>query len=891
MDNLSHYRILEELGQGGMGVVYKAVDTRLNRAVALKVLPPDKIANSERKARFIQEARAASALNHPNIITIYDIAAEGAIDFMAMEFVAGQTLERLIPPRGMRLPEALKIAVQVAHGLAKAHAAGIVHRDLKPSNIMVSSDGLVKVLDFGLAKLTETVALSQSDATVTQHLSTSPRTAEGVVAGTIAYMSPEQAEGKPVDTRSDVFSFGSVLYEMVTGHRAFTGETSASTLGAVIHKEPIVPENLPREVDRLLRRCLRKEPERRFQTMADLAVALQEVADELQSSESHDRIRAAQPAPARRSWRLVGTAAVVALVFGGAGGWWIAGRNAPRPMPRWGIRQLTTDEGWTGSGALSPDGRMVAYISDRAGKGTRDLWVQQVAGGRPIPLTSGPSSVYAPSFSPDGSRIIYTSTENPGGIYTIPVLGGESRRIADAQSGGYAQFSPDGRWIAIHSEYAYRTFFEILPAAGGEARRIDPNLFGGSYFVWAPDSSGILLSAGETVLRDKRDLWFLTLDGQKTRLPVPAQLSAFRGYGLVAWQNAGLYLMGWQSGAVDLWRLELSPGSMRPGILEPLTTGWAERNVTSLGAGGRGFLFTGVGLSRRGLWSLEMDVERGVARGAARRVIADQGRDGSPALSAAGLLAFIRYDRMGSSLWSRDILTEKTVQVTETGGSADYPVPSRDGARIAFREFGKGSPVHVVSANGGAARRVCASCGRVTDWSPDGRKLWAHDLGGKSGKAGTIDVLTGAQKVRLESQSRIYKPRVSPDGRWVAFVVVLEAGQQGFIAPYREDSAIPESEWIPVRQGLNITSMEWSPGGKMLYYYPNTSERTLWAIALDPVTGRSVGDPKLVYAPQAGLKLIGDSGQVGLAVSKDRIYFTQTESIHGNVWLAEISQP
>ena len=227
---LDHYQITEKLGEGGMGVVYKARDTHLDRFVALKILPPEKVSDPDRKRRFIQEAKAASALNHPSIITIYDIDQADGVDFIAMEYVAGKTLDELIPRKGMRLSLALKYAVQIADALARAHGAGIIHRDLKPSNVMVDEHGLVKVLDFGLAKLTETSGPEAKTAATP--------TGEGTILGTAAYMSPEQAEGKKVDARSDIFSLGSVLYEMVTGQKAFQGTSKMSTLSAILHQEP-----------------------------------------------------------------------------------------------------------------------------------------------------------------------------------------------------------------------------------------------------------------------------------------------------------------------------------------------------------------------------------------------------------------------------------------------------------------------------------------------------------------------------------------------------------------------------------------------------------------------------------------------------------------------------
>ena len=231
---ISHYEVVEKLGEGGMGVVYKARDSRLKRLVALKVLPPEKVADPERKRRFVEEAQAASALNHPNIVTVHDIGQSDGVDFIAMEYVEGHTLGELIGRRGLKLHEALRIATQIADALAKAHAAGIVHRDLKPGNVMVTPEGRVKVLDFGLAKLTETALVSSEDPTLTAAQSTE----YGMIMGTAAYMSPEQAEGKKVDARSDIFSFGSVLYEMLIGRGAFRRDNPALTLAAVLHLEP-----------------------------------------------------------------------------------------------------------------------------------------------------------------------------------------------------------------------------------------------------------------------------------------------------------------------------------------------------------------------------------------------------------------------------------------------------------------------------------------------------------------------------------------------------------------------------------------------------------------------------------------------------------------------------
>jgi serine/threonine-protein kinase len=278
---ISHYQVLEELGEGGMGVVYKARDTRLGRLVALKMLRPERVADAERKRRFIQEARAASALNHPNIITIHDIDTAGGRDFIAMEYVAGETLAGSISSGPIPLSDALRYAVQIADALEAAHAAGIIHRDLKPANIMVTREDRVKVLDFGLAKLTERVPSEAGGLASAETV-----TAEGTIAGTVAYMSPEQAEGKKLDGRSDIFAFGAVLYEMLSGRRAFQGDSGISVLAAVLRQEPAPLRDAPAGVASIVQRCLRKDPKDRFQSAKELKVALERASSGTPSPEA-----------------------------------------------------------------------------------------------------------------------------------------------------------------------------------------------------------------------------------------------------------------------------------------------------------------------------------------------------------------------------------------------------------------------------------------------------------------------------------------------------------------------------------------------------------------------------------------------------------------------------
>ena len=328
-----HYQLLEKIGAGGMGEVYKAQDSRLQRFVAIKLLPESKSGNAEQRRRFVQEARAASALNHPNIITIHDIVADGESECIVMEYIGGKTLIDVIPNGGLRVPQVLEYAVQIASALGAAHAAGIVHRDLKPGNVMVTTSGLVKVLDFGLAKLIDISPVSQLDETVS--IAGPALTMEGSIVGTVSYSSPEQAQGKKVDSRSDIFSFGAVLYEMVTGRRAFEGDSSIAILSAVLRDEPeplaqIAPE-VPPQIERIISRCLRKDPDERWQSMKEVEAELALLKGQSDSGRLYKPPIPAVPSRSRKPFAFAAIGAAIVLAVAGA--WWRPwSRSAAQPI-------------------------------------------------------------------------------------------------------------------------------------------------------------------------------------------------------------------------------------------------------------------------------------------------------------------------------------------------------------------------------------------------------------------------------------------------------------------------------------------------------------------------------------------------------------------------------
>jgi serine/threonine-protein kinase len=335
---ISHYTVIEKLGAGGMGEIYKAQDTRLNRFVAMKVLSTANAGDVERRRRFVQEAQAASALNHPNIITIYDVVSTDDLEFMVMEFISGVTLDDLVPKQGLNVQKSLDIAVQMCDALQTAHAAGIVHRDLKPANVMVTGSGLVKILDFGIAKLTGPApAASNTDETLPID---SPMTVEGSILGTVCYMSPEQAQAKTVDQRSDIFSFGLVLYEMLTGRKAFSGDSALSTLSSILRDEAkpigeLVP-GAPPELVQIVYRAMRKEPDQRWQTMQEMRAALMVLKLKADSGVLQTMIGPPPAAASKKSGLPIAilAAAVAALAaIGGGGWWWMKHRQAPQKPP------------------------------------------------------------------------------------------------------------------------------------------------------------------------------------------------------------------------------------------------------------------------------------------------------------------------------------------------------------------------------------------------------------------------------------------------------------------------------------------------------------------------------------------------------------------------------
>lgn len=435
--HIGPYLVGDCIGEGGMGLVFKARDTQLNRAVAIKVLPAGPLVDPDRKRRFLREAKAASLLNHPNIVTVHGIIQEPGSDFMVMEFVSGKTLEQLIPSKGLPLKQAVMYGVAIAEAVQAAHAAGVVHRDLKPSNVMITDQGRVKVLDFGLAKLSEPEPASEADGA--QPLTTKA----GMVFGTAAYMSPEQAEGKPADARSDIFSFGALLYQMVTGHRAFPGNNVITVLAGVMNNEPapvvsFVPQ-APRELEWTIERCLRKNPDRRIQHMLDVKVALQEVQDRLGAPSS--RVPAART---RRRWLLP---AIALTLLGLAVGAW-AGRGLFHTVPIT-FTRLTFRHGDVVAAKFAPQGNIV-YTA--AWDGVSPAFFVAQPGNREARPLELPSGTIQSVSSTGQMAVLIGATEagTRGTLARAPLAGGAPRAVLENVS--WADWGPADSLAVIRTE-------------------------------------------------------------------------------------------------------------------------------------------------------------------------------------------------------------------------------------------------------------------------------------------------------------------------------------------------------------------------------------------------------------------------------------------------------
>src|SRR3984885_2755492 len=803
------YRIEAILGEGGMGMVYRAMDTKLNRPVAIKFLF-EELADAAARRRFQREAQTASSLNHPHILTVYDAGEFEGRQYLVTEFVDGGTLKTWAGSGKRTWRQMIELLTGVADGLAAAHAAGILHRDIKPENILISQSGYAKLADFGLAKLAE-----DADTDLTRTL-TEGRTRPGVIIGTIPYMSPEQAGGKPVDARSDIFSFGVLLYELLGERRPFTGNTDLQVLQAILHgpAEPL-GEDVPLSLRSTVEKALEKDPAERYQSMRDLVVDLKRATRQTVAVLARTAVRREKPSPRDWRWIAIGTAALVAIA--GVAGWILLRSKSPDNTPRLEYTQLTNFADSVVAPTLSPDGRMLAFIrGESTFIGTGEVYVKLLPDGDPVQVTHDGLSKEGPVvFSSDGSRIAFTG----GGVtWTAPVLGGEPTRLL-AQSSGLSWIEPvpgqrrvmfsDETGEGIHmgvfesteSRSELRTVY--MPAGvNGMAHR--------SFL--SPDRGSVLIV--EMDLGAWKPCRLVPFDGSSagTRVgPQPAQCTD------AAWSPDGkwMYIAANTGDGFHIWRQRFPNGTP-----EQVTSGATEEQGLSFASDGRSFV-TSVGGSQSTLWVHD-------AKG--DRQITSEGFAFLPSFSGDGkTLYYLGRSRasrrfVSGELWSASLETGHTTRLLPDYLMEHYDV-SADGKRIVFLSIDESgrSQLWLAPLDGSSPPRRLDSKEYLARalFDPHGGVLFVGAENGIAYLYHVNDDGTGLRKLLTEPVLFLYA--ISPDGNAVA--VWSASGSNGDV---EVDAYDGHAKTLICKgcgtagdenRGVTPPLLSWSPDQKFLYVH------------------------------------------------------------------------
>ncbi len=860
------YEIVSSLGAGGMGEVYRARDESLGRDVAIKVLPKELASDQDRLRRFEQEARAAAALNHPNIVAVYGFSTtEELAPYLITELLQGQTLRERLEQGEIPVRKAVDFALQTARGLAAAHDRGIVHRDLKPENLFLTRDGVVKILDFGLAKLIGPDASGPQSSVPTVNL-----THPGLVLGTLGYMSPEQVRGQVVDRRTDLFSLGAILYEMISGKRAFQRDTAADTMSAILKEEPAElsesGRNFPPSLGRIVHRCLEKDPAERFQSARDLAFNLELVSrDESGSGAAVDL-----PSKMGRPWLIAALIALALLAAAGLGllavrGLTLRSENSS-PVQ---LMRLTDFVGMEEFPALSPDGKSVAFTADVGGR--RQVWVRLLAGGTPLQVTHDDADRQYPRWSPDSSSLIYFSpSQEPDGegkVWQIPALGGTAQPLVSSLGG--ADLSHDGKHIAyFHSnqgelelavadsdgsnprrltvlptEYNYsdlrwspddrklgfqrgRTFdYDVfyVPAEGGSIQAItrDGNPLEG--FAWLPDSSGVVYSSsrGDTVLYLRTmNLWSVQTGGKNLRKLTFGETS----YVSPDVDRRGNIVATRRQIQFDIWRypVDKSPKeNVRRGVQITHQTGAVQ--TPSASPGDHELVYLSDSGGHGNLWVLNLDTQQ------SRQVTFEhdpQVTIGVPVWSPDG--KYIAYVKRGLNAWNVDLWLmdpdgTDAHKISDGGGWACW---SPDSRWIYFSPPGEnGFRIAKASPAGGPNLSVRPE-GQKPAVDASGRLFFVQNLPALNGLSDmeilVADPDTGpAKKLARISGSRLsswllMQPVLSPDGRWLAALLTDGPATDIWIQPTAGGSMRRITDFG--RQATFITRrVSWSSDGHSIY--------------------------------------------------------------------------
>jgi Tol biopolymer transport system component len=732
---LGPYEILAPIGAGGMGEVYRARDPRLGREVAIKVLPPSFSQDADRLRRFEQEARAAGVLNHPNITAVYDIGTHEDAPYVVQELLEGETLR--VALAGGKLPQrkVIDYALQIAHGLSAAHDKGIVHRDLKPENLFVTNVGRVKILDFGLAKLTQ---MGEGSGPQT-NLPTAAGTEPGVVMGTLGYMSPEQIKGRPADARSDIFSFGAIFYEMLSSKRAFHADSAGETMAAILKEDPpdlsVTNQSISPGLERIVRHCLEKNPEQRFHSAHDLAFdieALSSTSGHVAATPGRRRVRL-MPAVLIALGALAGVSLTYLFLRGRLGSGGAAGSGAT-------FRRLTNMPGAEASPSLSPDGQTLAFVHRSGSK--PDIWIQRAGGRNPIDLTPDcDRESYSPAFSPDGTLIAYGAQCGEGGLFVMGATGENSRRLGSV--GSNPTWSPDGREILFSTElvgvpYGRTGTSEIwaVDVGSGKTRKLSGDVDGIQPSVsphglrvayWALPPAG-----------SQRDIWTIPYKGLAAgEKPVPVTQDAAIDWNPV-WGPDGrtLYFLSNRDGTMNLWKVPINETTGRP-LGDPVPEMLPAREVggLALSRDGRHVAYV-VKENTYSIDRLTFDLSNGKLAGKPELVLESSQEMADFDVSPDG--KFLAFDSRGGAqddLYLLESDGKNLRQITDDAPKDRAPSFSADGKRIAFHsDRGGHYQIWTIERDGSGMKPLTQASELIIEahWSPDGRAIATNSGHGSS---------------------------------------------------------------------------------------------------------------------------------------------------------------
>jgi len=875
------YEVISFISRGGMGEVYLAEDKRLGRKVALKLLPASFTTDEDRLRRFEQEARSASALNHPNIITIYEIRQVAGSHVIATEFVEGETLRHRLSRSALALSETLNIAIQVADALSAAHKAGIIHRDIKPENIMLRPDGYVKVLDFGLAKLSEqaTPAVAAEAPTI------QVRTGSGIVIGTAGYMSPEQARGLSVDHRSDIFSFGAVIYEMLARRKPFEGDTPSDTLAAILKTEPPplarVARGVPSELVRIVNKSLRKDREERYQVVKDLWLDLKALKQELEFQDKLDgtgvidpseptELRSGPRQTAERSAisnisesisieikrHKVGAALafLVVLLIAGAGGFgvykWL---NRAAPVAHFSDVNLTqlTNSGNAIDATISPDGKYIVYVlSDRS---RQSLYIRQVgmANDKEI-VAPAPVGYFGIAFSPDGTEIYYAIKQNlsAGTLYRVPVLGGIPVKVLE-RIDAPVTFSPDGKQFAlIRGTYPKEGESAIVIAnidGSGERNLVvkkAPQRFYPIFFTgpsWSPD--GKLIAASVTTVGARTKVYgYSVADGSETELTKQSWVFGSR----VEWMPdmSGLLVVGGDTPVnAMLWFVSYPDGHARR-----VTNDLNSYRTIGLTQDGRKLL----SVQSRGLVNLwvvpEGDVNKAVRLPTGNVSSFFTSTGSNVAWAPDGRIVYVSNEGGNADIWIANADGNNRKQLTATSTTDVSPVVTADGRYVVFVswEDNKRNVWRMNIDGSNPVRLTSGSADVFPSLSPDSRWVIYSSFGGTKPTLWKVSI-DGSAPVQITDHVAITSA-VSPDGRSIAFA--YPEAPDPFAPPNRvavipfDGGPIARTFEVPAA-GTVLSVTSWSHDGKSILYSVTASNVTnIWSQPLDGGSAKQVTDFK-----------------------------------------------